>query len=316
VNDLTIISALVFAAAALGVEVAYWLFFRSRQVRRSIDRRVADSRTLADRRQALDALRGERGFGEFANPLLRRINDMVTQSGLHVDRKLLLLSVVALGGLLLLLLGLPMGYGLGALALALVCDLLLVVLFFRTVRRRRIARFADLLPDSIDVIIRGIRVGYPLPAALDLVAREMPDPIGTEFGVTCDEISFGQDIRTAIENLHRRVGQEDLLFLVMAINVQNQTGGNLAEILSGLVRLLRNRAKVHLKIRALSADGRMSAIVLSLIPFVLFGVISVISPEYFAEVRQHPIIVPALIYAALSLLIGNIVMYRMVNFRF
>jgi tight adherence protein B len=316
VDALTIISVLIFAAAALGVEAAYWLFFRSRQTRNSINRRLAHSRRLADRRQALDALRAERGFGDFASPLLRRINDYVTQTGLELDRNILLLSVGALGALLFALLGLPLGYGPGALALAIVFDLLLVMLFFRIKRQRRIARFAELLPDSIDVIIRGIRVGYPVPAALDLVAREMPDPVGTEFGMTSDEISFGQDIRTAIENLYRRVGQEDLLFLVMAINVQSQTGGNLAEILSGLVRLLRNRAKIHLKIRALSADGRMSAIVLSLIPFVLFGAISLISPSYFGEVRHHPIIVPALIYAGLSLLIGNIVMYRMVNFKF
>ncbi len=315
-NELTVISVLVFAVAGLGVELIYRLLIRARQTRKSIDRRLAHSRHLADRRQALDALRGERGLGEFGHPLLRRINDLVMQTGLELDRNVLLLSVGALAALLFALFGLPLGYGLAALALAMACDLLIVVLFFRLARQRRIARFAELLPDSIDVIIRGIRVGYPLPAALDLVAREMPDPVGAEFGITSDEISFGQDIRTAIENLYRRVGQEDLLFLVMAINVQSQTGGNLAEILSGLVRLLRNRAKVHLKIRALSADGRMSAVVLSLIPFVLFGAISLISPAYFAEVRHHPIIVPALIYAGLSLLIGNIVMYRMVNFKF
>jgi tight adherence protein B len=102
----------------------------------------------------------------------------------------------------------------------------------------------------------------------------------------------------------------------MAINVQNQTGGNLAEILTGLARLLRNRANIHLKVRALSADGRMSAVVLSVIPFLLFGLIFLISPSYFAEVRDHPLVLPALIYAAVSLVLGSLVMYRMVNFKF
>ena len=171
-------------------------------------------------------------------------------------------------------------------------------------------------PDSIDVIVRGLRAGYPLPAALDLVGQEMPEPVGTEFRLTSDEISFGQDIRAAIDNLYRRVGQDDLLFLIMAVNVQSQTGGNLAEILTGLSRLLRNRAKVNMKVRALSADGRMSAVVLSLIPFILFGLISLISPSYFGEVRDHPLAIPALIYATISLVLGNIVMYRMVNFKF
>jgi tight adherence protein B len=192
----------------------------------------------------------------------------------------------------------------------------LIALFFEVARQKRIVRFTELLPDAIDVIIRGVRVGYPLPIALDLAAREMPDPIGSELGMTSDEITFGQDVRTAVENLYRRVGHEDLLFFVVAINVQNQTGGNLAEVLSRLSRLLRNRSKLRLKIRALSAEGRVSAVVLSLMPFILFGGIGLISPGYFGEIRNDPLVTPALIYGAISLLFGNMVMYRMVHFRF
>jgi tight adherence protein B len=123
-------------------------------------------------------------------------------------------------------------------------------------------------------------------------------------------------VRTAIENLYRRVGQEDLLFLIVAINVQYQTGGNLAEILARLSRLIRQRARLRLKISALSAEGRVSALVLSVMPFILLAGISLISPGYFGEVRDHPLVAPALIYAGISLLVGNIVMYRMVNFKF
>jgi tight adherence protein B len=203
-----------------------------------------------------------------------------------------------------------------ALLLTIGSALVIIFAFFTTVRQRRIARFAELLPDSIDVIVRAVRVGYPLPAALSLVAREMPDPIGAEFGMTAEEISFGQDTRTAVEGLYCRVGLDDLVFLVVAINVQTQTGGNLAEILSRLSRLLRNRTKLQLKIRALSADGRMSALVLSLMPFILLAGITLIAPNYFAEVRSHPLVVPALVYGIISLVVGNVIMYRMVNFRF
>jgi tight adherence protein B len=209
-----------------------------------------------------------------------------------------------------------LGFGPTAFIVAAGLTLSLTYLFFRIVRTRRIARFAQQLPDAIDLIVRGVRVGYPLPVALGLVAREMPDPIGTEFGLTSDEITFGQDVKTAVENLYRRVGQDDLLFLVVAINVQSQTGGSLAEILVRLSRLVRNRTKVQLKIRAMTAEGRVSAKFLSLMPFVLVAVVSLVSPAYFAEIRHHPIVVPALIYAALSLTIGNIMMYRMVNFKF
>jgi tight adherence protein B len=310
------IPALAFVATLLGVLAVTGLLSHAGLMQKSINRRLSASHRPVDSMAALDALRRERGFVDVQNPWLRSINDQLMQTGLKLDRKLLLLSVIALALLQFLLLGLAFGHGLVSLSLAIVLALALTFLFFRAVRRRRIAHFAEQLPDAIDLIVRGVRVGYPLPVALGLVAREMPDPIGAEFGLTSDEITFGQDVKTAVENLYRRVGQEDLLFLVVAINVQSQTGGNLAEVLTRLSRLIRNRAKVYLKIRALTAEGRVSAKFLSLMPFVLFAVVSLVSPAYFAEIRHHPIVVPALIYAAVSLIVGNIMMYRMVNFRF
>jgi tight adherence protein B len=315
-SQLALFSIFVFVAAILVVEAIYWTVVRSRQASSAINRRLALTRQLAGPREVLNALRSERGLSDLDTPSFSRVNDWLAQTGLRLNRRSLLLSAAGLTAALFLVFGTTAGFGLLALALAIVTAAVLIALFFKIVRARRIARFAELLPDAIDVIVRGLKVGYPLPAALELVAREMPDPVGSEFGMTADEINFGQDLRTAVENLHRRVGQDDLPFVLMAINVQSQTGGNLGEILGGLSRLLRNRSKLALKIRALSADGRMSAIVLSCIPFVLFGGIMLISPSYFGEVRNHPIMVPAVIYGALSLLLGNIIMYRMVNFKY
>jgi tight adherence protein B len=149
-----------------------------------------------------------------------------------------------------------------------------------------------------------------------LVAREMPDPIGSEFGIVGDEIMFGLQQSVAVDNLYPRVGHSDLAFFSTAVNIQAQTGGNLAEILTRLSRMLRSRAKLRLKIRALSAEGRVSAIALSAAPFVLFGVITLMSPEYFFSVKDHPLIMPALMLGALMLVVGNVVLYRMVNFKF
>jgi len=315
-NDVSLISVLAFIAVALATQGLYWTAWRSRRAQSSMRRRLALSKKGASARETLNALREERGIAEFENTRLRRWNDFLAQTGVRIDRNLLLLCIFTLTSLLFALVGLMFGYGGWTFAAAMVLAVLCMILFFRIVRQRRIGRFAELLPDSIDVIVRGLRASYPLPAALDLVAKEMPEPVGTEFRLTSDEIAFGQDIRAAIDNLYRRVGQDDLLFLIMAVNVQSQTGGNLAEILGSLSRLLRNRAKVNMKVRALSADGRMSAVVLSLIPFILFGLISLISPSYFGEVRDHPLVMPALIYATISLVLGNIAMYRMVNFKF
>jgi tight adherence protein B len=311
-----LIPMLVFAAVLLGVQAIYRLVSRSRRTKKAIDRRLADTKAASDSTDRVDALRAERGLAEIDHRLVQAANDFLVQTGLKMDRTMLLFVTVALAAAFFLAWALILGRGLSAVLLSAVSAPCAVVVFLRTARQRRIARFAELLPDSIDVIIRAVRVGYPLPVAFGLVAREMPDPIGAEFAITADEITFGQDVRTAIENLFRRVGQEDLLFLVLAIKVQSQTGGNLAEILARLSRLMRNRTKLQLKIRALSADGRISALVLSLMPFILLGGILLISPGYFAEIRDHPLVEPALVYGVLSLVIGNIVMYRMVNFRF
>lgn len=315
-SELLTVFVLVFAAGLLIMRLVAAGALRSYQAHMSVNRRLGASKRLLTAEQSIIALRNVRGLGDFHNAVLHRINDFLIQTGLPITRTRFALTCLSAFAAWYVALLLIMGGSFKTPLAALLATILSLIVYFRGARRRRIARFAAMLPDTIDIIVRGLRVGYPLPAALDLVAREMPDPIASEFRLTCEEIGFGLDLRTAIENLHRRVGQEDLLFLVMAINVQNQTGGNLAQILSGLARLLRNRTKLALKVRALSADGRMSALVLSLIPFVLIGGINLISPSYFGEVRHHPALLPALIYAGISLLIGNIIMYRMVNFKF
>jgi tight adherence protein B len=315
-NSLWLIPALIFLAVLFAVHAFYRLMAQGRQSKAAVQRRIAQSRRSARDAQGMDALRAGHGWAELRHPLLRRANDFLVQTGLEIEPNLITFAVAALALVLFPAWALVLGYGAAALLLAAATALAIAALFLRAARQRRLARFAELLPDAIDVIIRAVRVGYPLPVALDLVAREMPDPVGPEFGKTADEITFGQDVRTALENLYRRVGQDDLLYLILAFKVQSQTGGNLAEILARLSRLMRNRTKLQLKIRALSADGRISALVLSLMPFVLFGGICLISPSYFGEIRHHPLVGPALIYGAVSLVIGNIIMYRMVNFKY
>ncbi len=143
----------------------------------------------------------------------------------------------------------------------------------------------------------------------------MRDPIAAELAITAEEITFGQDVTTAVVNLHRRVGQDDLLFLVTAVNVQSQTGGNLAEVLARLATLMRQRSTLQLKVKALSAEGRLSAWFLTAMPFILYGAIRLLSRDYFGELAGSPVLVPALVYGGISLVVSNITIYRMVNFK-
>jgi tight adherence protein B len=316
-NELTIIYIIIFCAVLLAVQGGYWFFTEQQRSRGAINRRLVLARQKGSAQEAFETLRRERGLVGGDNRRFGYLNDLILQTGLRLDEKLLLAVAFSLGLLFFVLLGTAFGYGLLSFifsAILAACSLLLFVTF---IRRKRIARFSEQLPDAIDVIVRGVRSGYPFTVALGLVSKEMSDPIGTEFGMASDEISFGSDLGTALDNLFHRVGHEDLLFLTMSLKIQTQSGGNLAEILSRLSRLLRERAMLRLKVRAISAEGRLSGVFLTAMPFILFGVISLMRPDYFFNnvVSNHPFTVPVLIIGLIMLGVGNVIIYRMVNFK-
>jgi tight adherence protein B len=312
-NQLWIIYALFFGAALLGVRALYWLVFRSRTEQKIINRRLALSNDLNDPVEVLDVLRRERGLGGVAG--LHWLDELVMQTGLKINLTRIAIWLVTLSALFYLPLAFWLKLGPLAIVVAVPAALATGYLMLRLARARRISRFSEQLPEALDIIVRGLRAGHPFRVALGLVARELSDPIGTEFGILTDEISFGLDQQAAVDHLASRVGQEDLTFVSIAINIQSQTGGNLGEILQGLSRVLRQRSKLRLKVRALTSEGRLSGIFMSAMPFILFLVVNLISPGYFAEVRDHPLVAPAVVAGLMLLGIGNFVIYRMVNFK-
>ena len=315
-NDLSIIFLLVFLAATFAIYGVYWIFVFNRREQQTLNRRLELSRELRNPSAVLAALRGERGIRNFDNPTLRRLSDWLAQTGTDVKNRTFLAALVGLFFFAVALLSKVLGFGVVSIVLAVAATAAFALLYLVRQRSRRIALFGEQLPDTIDVVVRGMRVGLPFTSAVGLVAREMPDPIGTEFGMLADEIGFGLDIRSALDNLYRRVGQADLLFLTVSVSIQTQTGGNLAEILSRLARLMRNRANMRLKIKALSAEGRASAVTLTAFPFILLFVINLISPTYYGAIRSNPIVEPAIYLGMLLLIVGNLIMYRMVNFKY
>jgi tight adherence protein B len=299
----------------LAVQGAYWFFSEQKQTRGAINRRLILARQNASARDVFDTLKRERGLIGLDSEQFEYLNDLVIQTGLRLEGKMLVVIAFLLGVLFFVLFGIAFGFGLIAFVLSAVFAAITLALFLALARRKRIAKFSEQLPDSIDVIVRGVKSGYPFTIALGLVAKEMSDPIGTEFGMTSDEINFGSDIGTALDNLFRRVGHEDLLYLTMALKIQAETGGNLAEILARLSSLLRQRTMLRLKVRAISAEGRLSAVFLTAMPFVLFSVVTLMRPDYYISVRDHPIVMPLLGIALMLLLVGNVIIYRMVNFK-
>ena len=248
-------------------------------------------------------------------PRLAGLNEFVAQTGLRISAFALGLWSASLAAAIALALSLFLSRPWAAAATGVAIGPLAVALYLSIVRRRRIDRFTAQLPDALNIIVRSLRIGHPFASAIGLASREMRDPIAAELAIAAEEIGFGQDVTTAVANLHRRVGQDDLLFLVIAVSVQSHTGGNLAEVLARLATLMRQRSTLALKVKALSAEGRLSAWFLTAMPFVLYGAIRLLSRDYFSELTDSPLLVPALAYGWASLIIANIVIYRMVNFK-
>jgi tight adherence protein B len=315
-SDLALIFTLMFLAATLAVYGAYWILVFNRHEQKVLNRRLELSRQIANPSLVLERLHRERGFrNDLTNPLSRRVSDWLLQTGKRFVWKTVSLIALVCVLAFTLLFSLVFGVGLASIALAVLTTAAALVLYAARERSKRIFVFGTQLPDAIDIIVRGVRVGLPFLTAVNLVAREMPDPVGTEFGMLADEITFGLDVRSALDNLYRRVGQDDLLFFTVSVSVQAQTGGNLGEILTRLSRLMRNREKMRLKIRALSAEGRATAYALSAFPFVLFIVINLISPTYYRAIWSNPIVEPAIYLGFFLLIVGNVIIYRMVNFK-
>jgi tight adherence protein B len=312
---LLIIYIAIFCAVLFAVQGGYWLFAEQKRARSAINRRLLLAKKSSSAQEIFEILKRERGLTGLDTAFFNRWNDVLVQTGLRLDGKLLIGIAFSLGLVLFLLLGVAFGYGPLSFILSAILSAFSLLLILALIRRKRIAKFSEQLPDAVEVIVRGVRAGYPFTVALSLVAKEMSDPIGTEFGMTSDEISFGSEIGTALDNLFRRVGHEDLLYLTMSLKIQSQTGGNLAGILSRLARLLRERAMLRLKVKAISAEGRLSAVFLTVMPFLLFGVITLLRPDYFWSVHNHPIIMPALTVCLIMLGVGNVIIYRMVNFK-
>jgi tight adherence protein B len=280
------------------------------QRRRSADR----IRALTGEEAGAPAIELRRSLRGGRSPVSRWLARLVVQSG--TPRSPTTLCAMAAGLALLLYLVLPGAAHASLRALlALILGGLGVVAWLRILRRRRIARFGDSLPEILDIITRSLRAGHPLPVSLALVARETPAPAGPEFTLLVDEISYGRSVPEALERLYQRVGYPELRFVVAAVSIGQQTGGNLGEILGRLSRTLRERQRLVRKVRALSAEGRFSGVALSILPVALFLLINLVSPAYYAEFWTSPAAGKILAVSLALMVAGNVVILRLVNLK-
>jgi tight adherence protein B len=316
-DPIYLIYVLVAASAGLFAEGFYLLCFTGATYRNNVNRRLKLLKDQPDRESILVQLRRERGLTSAGNYSLKSVNlnQLVLQSGLTVGLGRLL-AFVGIGTVAAFLaVAVIRGSVLQALLAALFCGFVLPILVLRFLRSRRQKAFGAQFPDGLDMIVRSLRAGHPVPVAISMVSREMRDPIGSEFGIIADEITYGADLESGLRNLYFRVGQDDLPLFVTAVAIQGTTGGNLGEILQNLSAVIRERFKMRRKIRALAAEGRASALILSSLPIAIFLVIQVVTPEFYASVWDEDITKKALAVAGCWMGVGNFIMYRLVNFR-
>lgn len=189
------------------------------------------------------------------------------------------------------------------------------ILYLLRARRKRLRRFAEQLPDALDTMVRSLRVGHPISGAMRIVARDMPDPIGSEFRIAIDEMAYGLDFREVLANLAERIDVADLEYLVVSIAIQHESGGNLVEILEGLAGVVRARFRMFRKIRVLSAEARLSAQLMLAMPFV-FGALAFASrADFYLSVIDDPLFFPILGAAFFLEVVGLLVMKRLIEFR-
>lgn len=324
-----IVSVLAFIATVLLVQTLAGFFFSASDRSRRVNRRLTMLQsgmhpdmvysTLV-RRPAAPAVGGAR-----LSVVLEAIETYCRQGGLTISPvRLLAIAAAGAGGLWLvslLVMSSRGGAGFlvnGAVSLAAACALSGTAVWFWVSRRRasRLKKLEEQMPLALDIINRALRAGHPVISAVQLAAGELGDPIGTEFGLVIDETTYGADFKDALVSFAQRTGSADAHFFAASVAIQAETGGNLAEILQGLASVIRGRLTLGKRVKALASEGKASAMVLSVLPILLISAMTLMNPRFYTSKFADPIFWPAVICTAMLYGVGQLLFYRIVNFKY
>ena len=319
----------IFAAVMITVERIVNGIVRSRSSGNAINKRLQMIDRGHTREETMIALRrgdeaGSLGLTGILGSWANGLQTLLVQAGVtgrasQIAMLLMLLPVVLFLAVLAVvsLAGYPINFGrlmlIAVFALALGAAVPSLILRAMANRRRR--KMQEQFPVALDVFVRGLRAGHPVAAALDLLTVEMPDPVGSEFGLVVDEVTYGADLRDALEEMAERWDLDDIRMFVVSLTVQQETGGNLAEILENLTKVIRDRQALLLKVKALSSEGRMTALMLSFLPIMTFLIVFLGNPIFFLDVADDPIFVPAFAILILMWSIGVFMIRKMIDLK-
>jgi len=320
---------LVFAAALLAVEAGLQWWRSSRQSGRAVNLRLQLIAKGFGREAIASRLRRDIGEGRIVLPgpfagMGRSLDGLLRSTGYDITPIRLLSFMLLATGFLFVTISLAAlfaGYSvtLGHLVMvgsfSGIVGLGLPLLWMTRRADARRKRLAEQFPVALDIFVRGLRAGHPVSAALDLLTKEMPDPIGSEFGLAADEVTYGADLRDALQNMAERCDLDDMRMFVVSLSVQNETGGNLAEILENLSKVIRERASMAMMVRALSSEGRMTGTMLTVLPLFAFTVLFLFNPAFYLDVSGDPAFLPGFGALIVLYLIGFVTIRRMVDLK-
>lgn len=289
------------------------------KARKLLKRRLAEIDSVDAQREAASLLRQK--YLRNLSPLARQLEDSphmeslgryIEQSGVEIlAHRLVALSVLcAAAGAALAILFLDsavltlLGFVGGGAA---------PFFYVSNKRRARLEKFEEQLPDAVDVMKRAMRAGHPFNACLKLVAEDMDEPIAREFEQTFADVNYGNDLRRALLGLLLRVPSTNLMAVVTAVLIQKETGGNLAEIFERISQVIRSRFRFGRRVRTLSAEGRLSAWILALVPIILFGVLWITTPTYLPPLLESPTGQKMIVFAVVMLIVAVFWMRKIIR---
>jgi len=316
ISPTPIIYGLIFVAVLLLVEGIYLLVFgKSISLNNRVNRRLEMLEKGERREQVLEQLRKETSQHSKAQNIpiysilaTKAQKANIAFSPLALIGVMVLLSVFAFLGLTIgtaastpVRAALAVGMGVGG-----------VYFWVNGKANKRLKLAEEQLPDAVELMVRSLRVGHPFSSAIQAVAKEIPDPLGTEFGIIADETAYGRNVVDCLRDLAERLDMQDLRFLAVAVSIQQTSGGNLAEVLEGLAKVIRSRFRLFRRVRAITAEPKWSGMFLSGFPIAILVVIQVTAPHYYDEVKDTPSFIPAAL-VVFSLLGANMLFMKVMT---
>jgi tight adherence protein B len=318
---LIMLSAVLFLCVTVLVDALVGIIRRTRGVDEdAIERRLYTASPPPVSQQAVEILlsdvTGSRRFHELI-PFFGSFKRLVLQSGTKATFPQLACLIgaiwLAVGAITMFLA--PFYLAVLLLPVGLACAIAAIAGYLAGQRSKRVALFEEQLPDAIELMVRSLKVGHPVSSALGVIGREMPPPIAAEFAIAAEKASYGKSIPLALEEMQARVPVRDLDYLIVAVQTQQESGGNLVESLGKLSLVIRDRFRMFRKARAITSEGRISAWLLSFFPFLIVGGVLLAKPDYYSQVMNYPHFTGLLVLTLVMLAVNILAMRILTNLK-